>query len=54
LVVVALEILEQGGVGRAYAQVIDHASGEEFKPFFNDYISTEAHVVTDKAEQRKT
>jgi len=47
LVVVALEILEQGGVGRAYAKVIEHASGKEFKPFFNDYISTEAHIVTD-------
>jgi len=45
--VVALEILAQGGVGRAYAKVIEHASGKEFKPFFNDYISTEAHVVTD-------
>jgi len=47
LVVVALEILKQGGVGRAYAQIIDNASGEEFKPFFNDYISKDAHVVTD-------
>jgi hypothetical protein len=47
LVVVALEILEKRGVGRAYAQVISHASGKEFKPFFNDYISTDAHVVTD-------
>ena len=47
LVVVALEILEQGGVGRAYAQVIGHASSKEFKPFFNNYISTDAHVITD-------
>jgi hypothetical protein len=47
LVVVALEILAEGGVGRAYSQVIDHASGEEFKPFFDSYISREAHVVTD-------
>jgi hypothetical protein len=47
LVVVALEILEKGGVGRAYARVIDQASGEEFKPFFSDHISTDAHVVTD-------
>jgi len=47
LVVVALEILNQGGVGRAYAQIIDNASGEEFKPFFNDYISKDAYVVTD-------
>ncbi len=49
LVVVALEVLpEKGGVGRAYAQVINNASGEEFKPFFNDHISPEAHVVTDE------
>ena len=48
LVVVALEILETGGVGRAYAKVIEHASGKEFKPFFNDYISLDAHVVTDE------
>jgi hypothetical protein len=47
LVVVALEILEKGGVGRAYAKVIDHASGKEFKPFFHDYISPDAHIVTD-------
>jgi hypothetical protein len=47
LVVVALEILDQGSVGRAYARVIDSASAEEFRPFFDDYISTEAHVVTD-------
>lgn len=49
LVVVALEILNDGnGVGRAYAKVINHASGEDFKPFFEDYISREAHVVTDE------
>ena len=48
LVVVALEVLEKGGVGRAYANVIDHASGKEFKPFFNDYISREAHIITDE------
>jgi hypothetical protein len=48
LVVVALEILKKGGVGRAYAKVIDHASGKEFKPFFNDHISHQAHIVTDE------
>lgn len=49
LVIVALEVLAQKGtVGRAYAQVINHASAEEFKPFFNDYISKEAHVITDE------
>lgn len=48
LVIVALEILEdKGGVGRAYAQVIDHASSKEFRPFFETYISKDAHVITD-------
>jgi hypothetical protein len=48
LAVVALEILKNGGVGRAYAQVIDHATGKEFKPFFNTYIAYDAHVLTDE------
>jgi transposase-like protein len=48
LVIVVLEILEEkGGVGRAYAQVIDHASSKEFRPFFETYISKDAHVITD-------
>lgn len=48
LVIVALEILEaKNGVGRAYAQVIDRASSKEFRPFFDAYISKDAHVITD-------
>jgi hypothetical protein len=48
LVVAALEILEsKDGVGRAYAQLIDSASSKEFKPFFEAYISKDAHIVTD-------
>jgi hypothetical protein len=48
LVVVALEILdEKGGVGRAYAQVIERASSNCFRPFFEAYISKEAHIITD-------
>lgn len=48
LVIVALEILEEkGGVGRAYAQVIERASSKEFRPFFEVYISKDAHVITD-------
>jgi hypothetical protein len=47
LVVIALEILDHEQVGRAYAQVIEHASAEEFKPFFDAYISKECNVVTD-------
>lgn len=48
LVVVALELLEKGGVGRAYAKVIEHASSKEFKPFFDNHISPQARVVTDE------
>jgi transposase-like protein len=47
LSVVALEILKDGGVGRAYAQVIDSSSAKEFRPFFKSYISPDAHVITD-------
>lgn len=47
LVVVALEKVNEG-VGRAYAQVIEHSSAKEFAPFFNDYISKDANVVTDE------
>ena len=46
LVVIALEKVEDG-VGRAYAQVIEHASGAEFKPFFNSYIKKDAKVISD-------
>jgi hypothetical protein len=47
LVVVALEKVKDG-VGRAYAQVIESASSEDFKPFFNDYIKMDAEVITDE------
>ena len=47
LVVVALEKVN-GGVGRAYAQIIEHASAKEFRPFFNDYISKDANVIADE------
>jgi len=47
LVVVALEILGNKGVGRAYAKVIESASAIEFTPFFNDHISQDAKVTTD-------
>jgi hypothetical protein len=47
LVVIALEKVTEG-VGRAYAQIIEHASGAEFKPFFNTYISKDANVITDE------
>lgn len=47
LVVLALEKVK-GGVGRAYAQIIEEASAAKFKPFFNDYIDKAAKVVTDE------
>ena len=47
LVVVALEIVE-GGVGRAYAQVVDDASSKSLKQFFESHIDKDAHVVTDQ------
>jgi hypothetical protein len=47
LVVLALEKVDEG-VGRAYAQIIEQASGEEFKPFFNSYIKKDAKVITDE------
>lgn len=48
LVIVALEILGNKGVGRAYAQIIESASADEFRPFFSSYISKEAHIITDE------
>ena len=51
LVVVALEVLsdtDKADVGRAYAQVIENASSASFRPFFERYISKQAHVVTDE------
>ena len=47
LVVVALEVVS-GGVGRAYAQVIEYASSKSFRPFFEKHISTQAKVITDE------
>jgi hypothetical protein len=47
LVIVALEKVKDG-VGRAYAQIIEAASAEEFKPFFASYISKKAKVITDE------
>lgn len=46
-VVVALEIVK-GGVGRAYAELIEHASAKELGAFLNTYVSKEAQVIADK------
>lgn len=47
LVILALEKVKEG-VGRAYAKVIQSASGDQFKPFFNSYIDREANIITDE------
>jgi|GEM_PF-2485197 len=47
LVVVALEKIK-GGVGRAYAQLKEQASADEFRPFFADYIDPDAEVIIDE------
>jgi hypothetical protein len=47
LVVAALEKVK-GGVGRAYAQLIEQASADEFRTFFTNYIDLDAEVITDE------
>jgi len=39
--VIAVEKVKGNQIGRAYAQSIDHASGEGFKPFFEKYIDSD-------------
>ncbi len=43
----AVEILEDG-VGRAYAEAIEHSSAIELGAFLTKYVSSEAEVVSDK------
>lgn len=47
LIVLAVEILEDG-VGRAYAEIIEHASAIELGAFLRKYISKEAIVISDE------
>ena len=47
LVVLALEIVGNG-VGRAYAEIIEHASSKELGAFLNKYVSKDAQVVSDE------
>jgi len=47
LVVVALEVIENG-VGRAYAEVIEHASSKELGLFLNKYVSKDAKIIADE------
>lgn len=47
LIVLAIEILEDG-VGRAYAEVIEHSSAKELGSFLTRHVSKEAVIITDK------
>ena len=47
LIVLAVEILEDG-VGRAYAEVIEHSSADELGAFIRKYILKDATIITDK------
>lgn len=47
LIVLAIEILEDG-VGRAYAETIEHSSAKELGAFLIKYVSKDAEIVTDK------
>ena len=46
-VVIAVEILDNGKVGNAYAQVITDFSSKSLKKIFDDHIDKHANVVTD-------
>ena len=49
LVVIAVEKVKGNKIGRAYAEVIEQASGDCFKPFFERYIDKDnAQVITDR------
>lgn len=47
LVVLCVEILENG-VGRAYAEIIEHSSAKELGSFIRKYISQDANIITDE------
>ena len=48
LVVMVIEKVQGNKIGRAYAQTIEDASAESFKPFFEKYIDKgNAQVKTD-------
>jgi len=47
LIVLTLEILESG-VGRAYAEVIEHSSAIELGAFLRKYVSKQTIIITDK------
>jgi len=47
LIVLAIEILGDG-VGRAYAEMIEHASSKELGAFLRKHVSKEATIITDE------
>ena len=47
-VIIAVQLNEERKVKRAYAKVIDDYSAKSFTPLFEQHISEEAKVVTDK------
>jgi hypothetical protein len=47
LIVLAVEIVDDG-VGRAYAELIEHASSKELGAFLRKYVSKDATIVTDE------
>ena len=47
LIALALEIVDNG-VGRAYAEAIENASGKELGRFLKKYVSKDAKIITDE------
>lgn len=47
LIVLAVEVLDNG-VGRAYAEVIEHASAKELGAFLRKYVTMDANIITDE------
>lgn len=47
LIVLAIEITK-GGVGRAYAEIIENASSKELGLFIKKYVSADAKIITDE------
>lgn len=47
LIVIAIEIVEDG-IGRSYAEVIEHASSKELGAFLKRHVSKEAKIIADE------
>lgn len=47
-VIIGVELSEKHKIKRAYAQVIDDYSAKSFTPFFEQHISKDAKIITDK------